>query len=597
MPDAMHLTACPRAEPSAHRSAAPSPGRRWRGQATRLWRGPARRPVLLPLLLPLLLLALLLLPSAGRAASAAAAPEAIAATPGSATDDALLKVFNREVFVFRSAALGMQPAERVQRALQRIEQQLGRPGPHEVAIKPNPLGVIVQIDDAVVFFVTAQDVDVLRQETELMAAERAAAALREAIAATRESRELRAVVRALGISLSATVIAFGLLWGSLRARRAIVGWLVGFSQAHIDRLKVSGVELIRRDRLAWLAQTVVMALHGLLALLLIYTWIGLVLAQFPYTRVWGTHLRNYLIDLVAGLGSSIVAAVPGLVTATMIFFLTRFLAGLLDGFFDRASRSPQHPTWLEADVVGPTRRIAKGVLWLFALAMAYPYLPGAHTEAFKGLSVLIGLMLSIGSSNLVGHAGSGLILTYSRVYRRGEYVRIADHEGTVTDLGVFATRLRTGLGEEVTLSNSLVLGAVTKNYSRAVKGPGFVVDTTVTIGYDTPWRQVHTMLVEAATRTPGVLTDPAPQVFQTALSDFYPEYRLVCQAIPSEPRPRAVVLSTLHAHIQDVFNEHGVQIMSPHYLGDPSQPKLVPPAQWHAAPMPINPGRPADRPT
>ena len=310
-----------------------------------------------------------------------------------------------------------------------------------------------------------------------------------------------------------------------------------------------------------------------------------------------TNLRNYLVDLVVGIGTNIVEAVPGLVTATVIFFLTRFLAGLLDGFFDRASQSPQRPSWLETDVVGPTRRIAKGVLWLFALAMAYPYLPGAHTEAFKGLSVLIGLMLSIGSSNLVGHAGSGLILTYSRVYRRGEYVRIAEHEGTVTDLGVFATRLRTGLGEEVTLSNSLVLGAVTKNYSRALKGSGFVVDTTVTIGYDTPWRQVHAMLIEAALRTPGVLADPAPRVFQTALSDFYPEYRLVCQAIPSEPRPRAVVLSVLHANIQDVFNEHGVQIMSPHYRGDPAQPKLVPKAQWFAAPAQAEPNRPADRST
>jgi len=124
-----------------------------------------------------------------------------------------------------------------------------------------------------------------------------------------------------------------------------------------------------------------------------------------------------------------------------------------------------------------------------------------------------------------------------------------------------------------------------------------VVDTTVTIGYDTPWRQVHAMLIEAALRTPGVLADPAPRVFQTALSDFYPEYRLVCQAIPSEPRPRAVVLSVLHANIQDVFNEHGVQIMSPHYRGDPAQPKLVPKAQWFAAPAQAEPNRPADRST
>jgi small-conductance mechanosensitive channel len=129
-----------------------------------------------------------------------------------------------------------------------------------------------------------------------------------------------------------------------------------------------------------------------------------------------------------------------------------------------------------------------------------------------------------------------------------------------------------------------VLGAVTRNYSRAVKGQGFIVDTTVTIGYDTPWRQVNAMLVEAAKRTPGILSDPAPRVFQIALSDFYPEYKLVCQAIPTEARPRAEVMSALHANVQDVFNEHGVQIMSPHYLSDPATAKVVPREQWYAAP-------------
>jgi len=168
--------------------------------------------------------------------------------------------------------------------------------------------------------------------------------------------------------------------------------------------------------------------------------------------------------------------------------------------------------------------------------------------------------------------------------RRGEFVRVGEHEGTVTEMGMFTTRIRTGMGEELTLPNSLILGTVTKNYSRAVKGPGFIVDTTVTIGYDTPWRQVVAMLVEAAHRTDGVLADPAPRVVQVALSDFYPEYRLVCQAVPSQPRPRVEVINALHANIQDVFNEYGVQIMSPHYLGDPTEAKVVAKQDWHRPP-------------
>jgi small-conductance mechanosensitive channel len=154
----------------------------------------------------------------------------------------------------------------------------------------------------------------------------------------------------------------------------------------------------------------------------------------------------------------------------------------------------------------------------------------------------------------------------------------------VTRLGTFTTRLRTGMGEELTLPNTLVLGTVTKNYSRATRGPGFVVDTVVTIGYDTPWRQVEAMLIEAARGTPGIVADPAPRVFQTALTDFYPEYRLVCQASTSGPGQRAEVLSMLHARIQDVFNEHGVQIMSPHYRGDAAAAKVVPRQDWYKHP-------------
>jgi len=216
--------------------------------------------------------------------------------------------------------------------------------------------------------------------------------------------------------------------------------------------------------------------------------------------------------------------------------------------------------------------------------MAYPYLPGSGTEAFKGLSVLIGLMVSLGASSLVGQAASGLILMYTRTIRAGEYVQISGNQGTVMELGLFTTRIRTGLGEELTFPNALILGNVSRNYSRTVQGNGFILETGVTIGYDTPWRQVHAMLTEAAGRTAGIQTDPAPRVFQTALSDYYPEYRLACQVIRTGPVQRAEVLSTLHGNIQDVFNEYGVQIMSPHYLGDPAEPKIVPKEQWNPPP-------------
>lgn len=520
----------------------------------------------------------------------AAAPDPAA---GDHSGDAVLTVFNRDIFTFRAPLMGVSARDRAHRSQVRIEEQLDSTGPNKVSLQATPIGTLVQIDGATSFMVTADDVDKLQQETVDAAATKAAAALTEAIEATRESRTLKSVLHSLLVSGAATVGFLVLFWAFRRARRVIETRLLTLTERHAERLSVSGVEIIRRERLLWFVRGLVMAVHWFLSLLLVYEWISLVLSQFPYTRVWGERLTGFLFGIVKGFATSIVDAVPGLITAAVIFLIARFVGRLLDTLFERVQAGQIHISWLDPELAIPTRRLAKVVVWLFAFAMAYPYLPGAQTEAFKGLSVLVGLMISFGASNLVGQAGSGLILTYSRVYRPGEYVRIDDHEGTVTELGLFATRIRTGLGEELTVSNSVVLGAVTKNYSRAVKGPGFVLDTTVTIGYDTPWRQVHALLVEAALRTSGVLATPAPQVFQTALSDFYPEYRLVCQAIPSEPRPRAMVLSALHASIQDVFNEYGVQIMSPQYYEDPPVPKVVPKDHWFTPPA-IAPGGEAE---
>jgi small-conductance mechanosensitive channel len=184
-------------------------------------------------------------------------------------------------------------------------------------------------------------------------------------------------------------------------------------------------------------------------------------------------------------------------------------------------------------------------------------------------------MLSLGASSVVGQALSGLSLMYSRSLRVGEYVKIGDTEGTVTSLGMFTTKVHTGLGEEVSLPNSVIFSQPIRNFSRLVEDGQFMLQTGVTIGYSTPWRQVHAMLLEAARHTPELATDPTPAVAQHALNDFYVDYRLTIVV----QGPFRQTLSVLHANIQDVFNANGVQIMSPHYNRDPEQMKVVPPEQ------------------
>lgn len=495
-----------------------------------------------------------------------------------------LTILNRDIINFRAQVLGIEPEERVRRAQRRIAQQLASPGTHKVSALAMPPGILVQIDGAGSFYISPDDVDQFQQETIESVASEAIARLRTVLKETHESRNLDTMLKAAAYALVATMIYAGLVWLVLKLRNIVTARILTFADARLDTLHVVQAKLIQRDRIRRLLRRLFQLLSWIVVFLLSYEWLSFLMSQFPFTRPWGEQLNAYLLGLGLTLGSAILKAIPDLFTAVVIFFLAKMFTQATGSFFDRVENHTMQVSWLDADLVAPTRRITTIAVWLFALAMAYPYLPGAGTEAFKGVSVLVGLMISLGASSLIGQAASGLILTYSRIYRKGEFINVGGNEGTISDLGMFTTRIRTGMGVEMTLPNSLVLGNVTKNYSRAVDGPGFVVDTKVTIGYDTPWRQVHAMLIEAALRTPSVLADPAPKVFQTALSDFYPEYLLICQAIPSEPRPRAEVMNLLHANIQDVFNEYGVQIMSPHYLGDPAQEKLVAKDGWHRAP-------------
>ena len=530
---------------------------------------------------------LLALVTAGACAAAdeAGAPSPPPAAASRTTTAAKIRIFNRTIAVLRGSFIGVPAAERAERAQEVIERLLNNGGGSgEVTLEELPQGYAIKIDGAMAFIMVSEDADWLRQETLSEAAGRSASELRQAVREAREAGNASAMIRAAGMAAAATLVFLLTIWLLRLTRSRGTARLSRLAHAYSERLSVGGESLIHRDRIFSLVGYGISLVYWLVVSALCFEWLGFVLARFPYTRPWGEQLNNYLVSGAASAGKAVAHAIPGMIIALLIFLTARLVTGFLGSVFERIQQGRFEIAGLDRDTVRPTRRLIAAAVWLFAVAMAYPYLPGAQTAAFKGLSVLVGLMVSLGGSSLVGQAASGLILMYTRTLRPGEYIQVASNEGTVMELGMFATRIRTGMGEELTLPNSLILGNVTKNYSRTVQGPGYILDTTVTIGYDTPWRQIHAMLAEAARRTEGVLTNPAPQVFQTALSDFYPEYRLVCQAVPGEPRPRAEVMNMLHANIQDVFNEYGVQIMSPHYRSDPAEAKIVPRENWAPPP-------------
>ena len=272
----------------------------------------------------------------------------------------------------------------------------------------------------------------------------------------------------------------------------------GSDQDVAERLKavrLGGAEHLAREPLLVAFRLGFRFLFFVLYVALLLAWLDAVLTRFPATRPVGEKLSQLLLDALATVGEGVLAGIPGLLVVAAIVLLTRLAVRTFTAFFGRIESGAIEVPWLDADVAPPTRRIVVAALWIFALVMAYPYIPGSKSDAFKGVSVLVGLMISLGATGAVGQVASGLMLLYSRTIRAGEWVRIGDHEGLVTNVGMFATRLRAGFGDEISIPNSVVVGTTTANYSRLGAGRGVLVETSVTIGYTEPWRQVEALLL------------------------------------------------------------------------------------------------------
>lgn len=533
----------------------------------RATRTPGRRWLALPCCLFLAL---------GLAASPAQPQEAPAQTAAAtaATGGAPATVYlnNRKVVNLRATLMGDSPAERAELAQAALD----------AAVQPRSKGFVTRVarGDTVAFEVDGQPVLTLVPDD--VSGSHASAALdavsfdvlrrlQTAVNEDREMRDPRSIAQSLGYTALATLVAYLLVRLVWRLRR----WFtVRMHAALRERSRLVSTYL---EHARMVLQLAAGAITWVLLLVVLDGWATFVLRQFAYTRPWGERSTAWLLEMLERFALGIAGAVPGLLVAAVIFVIARIVARANAVFLQRVERGDTRLGWLDPDTAAPTRRLSNVVIWLFALAMAYPYLPGANSDAFKGVSVLAGLMLSLGASGVVGQAMSGMSLMYSRSLRVGEYVKIGETEGTVTQLGLFATKLHTGMGEEVSLPNAVVFGQPVRNFSRLVQDGQFVLHTAVTIGYATPWRQVHAMLLEAARRSTGVAQDPEPYVVQTALSDFYVEYRLCAQGNRAAPRSRAEAMNQLHGNIQDVFNEQGVQIMSPHYMADPAAPQVVVP--------------------
>lgn len=353
-------------------------------------------------------------------------------------------------------------------------------------------------------------------------------------------------------------------------------------KSRVRAVDIQSFEILRSDTIWKALHGLVLAIGVVTVVASVYVYLQYVLALFPWTRSLSNGLLNVATDTAENLGKSAAAVIPDILILVLIFYLARFALRRVRHFFDAVEHKRVTFAQFEPEWGMPTYKLVRVLILAFAFIVAYPYIPGSETAAFKGISIFIGLVISLGSSTAISNFIAGYLMTYRRVFKVGDRVKVGDVIGEVVSVRLQVTHIRTNKNEEITIPNSQILNSDVTNYSSLASTQGLILHTTVGIGYETPWRQVEAMLCAAAERTAVVLTDPKPFILLTKLGDFAVTYEL--NVYVRDTQRIAKTYADLHRHILDVFNEYGVQIMTPAYEGDPDVPKVVAPEQWYSAP-------------
>lgn len=352
----------------------------------------------------------------------------------------------------------------------------------------------------------------------------------------------------------------------------LTNWMFRKLKVRIQRLKdtklkpisIQDYELLDTQRQVNLLLFVANLLRYLFMLLQLLLTVPLLFSIFPQTKGLAYQLFSYIWNPIKSILQGIVDYIPNLFTIFVICLAVRYLVKLVHYLANEVQSERLKISGFYADWAIPTFHIIRFLLYAFMVAMIYPYLPGSDSGIFQGISVFVGLIISLGSSTVIGNVMAGLVITYMRPFKLGDRIQLNDTTGNVIEKTPLVTRIRTTKNEVVTIPNSFIMSSHTVNYSASAREYGLIIHSEVTIGYDVPWRKVHQLLIEAALNTPGVTDDPRPFVLETSLSDWYPVYQV--NAYIREADRLAQIYSNLHQNIQDVFNEAGIEIMSPHYM-------------------------------
>lgn len=413
-------------------------------------------------------------------------------------------------------------------------------------------------------------------------------AVKRAIVRYREARTPVKLGTVAAQALVATALLAALLALLLPAFRKADRFVHRRFKKSARELEEKSFELLRADRLRGMVRGGLRSLRAITVVGLVYFYLSFALGLFPWTRFIAVRLNSWILSPLETIGRAILADIPDIFFLVVLAVVVRYALKLLRLFFDGIARGSIAFAEFEAEWAWPTYKIARVGVIAFAAVVAYPYIPGSGSEAFKGVSLFAGIVFSLGSTSAISNIIAGYTMTYRRAFRVGDRIKVGDTVGDVTDIRLQVTTLKTLKNEEVVIPNATILNNEIVNYTSLAVEKGLILHTTVGIGYEVPWRQVEAMLLTAAARTPGLLEDPRPFVLQKALADYAVAYEL--NVYCSDPRQMMPLYTALHRNIQDVFNEHGIQIMTPSYVADPPDPKVVPKEQWYAAPA-AKPGK------
>jgi small-conductance mechanosensitive channel len=384
--------------------------------------------------------------------------------------------------------------------------------------------------------------------------------IQRAVEAERSATSLRALAFGALRALLATLLLVGLLY----LFRYLFGRLYGLARSpRVPSLHIKRFELLSAARFADALTLVVRVTRIVLTIMLLYLFVPLVLSFFPWTAPLSRRIVGYVLSPLHAVWLGFTDYLPNIFFILVIVLVTRYLLSLIRLVFQALKTGALTLEGFHADWADPTYNIVRFLVLAFAAVVMFPYLPGAESDAFKGVSLFVGVLFSLGSSGAVGNIVAGVVLTYTRAFQIGDRVRIGETTGDVVERTLLVTRVRTIKNEDITIPNGSVLSSQVINYTSQAASRGLILNTTVTIGYDAPWRQVHELLIGAARACEGILEEPAPFVLQTSLDDFYVSYQL--NAYTDKPAIMARTYSELHQQIQDKFNAAGVEIMSPHY--------------------------------